>query len=1164
MTQTQIRVIQIILALAFQPSCAMFAAKPASSAATGTLEGKLTDTHSIPLGDATVIARNLATGETARSVTGKNGSYHFTGLGPGEYRLEADVPQLGKGAVDGILISAGHATRVQAALIMELEARPSQSALSEAELDALDPVTPAVTTTMAAEDMNALPLSTRNWQQFAALTPAGNPAPVNGSTQLEGQAGGQPEASSGEGLSLEGSNTGQTSSIDGIETPSGFHSPHESRATESFGANGSAGSIESIGESAVMALQTRTGDNPAESGRTPGGQISFITGQAHDGKQSGLHGQAFYLNRQSLWSAQNPFTQWIQQTAPDSGFETAQFTAEPYSPANSRQTFGLGVGSQLKAGKLFWFAAFDGLLSHDGAVATVRHPNDFFAQPTSDDLTVLSQRLDLPGPALLESAATLYSGWLSSLDGLLGPVRRTSSQGQAFARVDRQVGERHHLSVEGNAALLNAPAGGLTRTSETYGSHSFGNSQANSAWGLGKWNSFITANMLNSAGIEDRWSTEEDSPQSPSAFESSLIAASGGPLPEIVADSKYGFVLGSPARLGKSSYPDEHSFTAQDTVSWVHGEHLLKAGASFDHVADAVGTLVNQSGTYSYANALNFISDAASAAKYGLDAFAPGSYHNCDATGRVYSLGGGSLGGKGNLPCYAWYSQSTGPANWHLSTNDLAAFATEQWQPRHNLTVSAGVRIEAEQLPPAIAFVANPELPATQHLPSAKLNWGPRFGMAWSASKGIVFRVGAGLYYGRIDNSAVLAALTHTGSPYGDLNFFFKPTDNGAPPFPVVFSGQPQTEVVPGAVSFAPNFKPQEVDQAVVSLEQSLPDHWLISMSALASLGRRLPISIDTNLQQPIDSVTGKPQTITYAVVDAIQAGPIRSEQITVPFYAVLPANPTIENARVNPAYQQLASIESRANSTYDAAMIKLVRYGAHGLAFHAHYLYAHATDWNPNESGNVAVNDVLDPQDFRLEYGTSNLDIRHSAGATLLYETPWNLKSWAGAAANRWSISAVGQYRSGLPYTMRTGGSIPGFYQGSSTLLEGVGPGMNGSAGDNRVYGIGRNTYRYPATWTGDMRLGKRFNLAHSREIELLGESFNLFNHQNVTLLETTGYTISRGTQAGDLPTLNFLTGLTKQGLPSTTPEFGKPLDVNATNFYHPREFQLGVRARF
>jgi hypothetical protein len=117
----------------------------------------------------------------------------------------------------------------------------------------------------------------------------------------------------------------------------------------------------------------------------------------------------------------------------------------------------------------------------------------------------------------------------------------------------------------------------------------------------------------------------------------------------------------------------------------------------------------------------------------------------------------------------------------------------------------------------------------------------------------------------------------------------------------------------------------------------------------------------------------------------------------------------------------------------------------------------------------------------------------------------------------------------------------------------------MNGSGGDNRVYGVGRNTYRYPAAWKADLRLGKRFNLGRMRELELLAESFNLFNHQNVTQLETTGYYLLPGNLNGSLPTLNFLTGLK----PNTT-AFGQPLDVNATNFYRERQIQFGLRLRF
>jgi hypothetical protein len=141
----------------------------------------------------------------------------------------------------------------------------------------------------------------------------------------------------------------------------------------------------------------------------------------------------------------------------------------------------------------------------------------------------------------------------------------------------------------------------------------------------------------------------------------------------------------------------------------------------------------------------------------------------------------------------------------------------------------------------------------------------------------------------------------------------------------------------------------------------------------------------------------------------------------------------------------------------------------------------------------------------------------------------------------------------------MRTAGSIPEEFETSGAVIVGLGPGMNGSGGDNRVYGIGRNTYRYPSTWKADVRLGKKFNLGHMRELELMAESFNLFNHQNVAQIETIGYYISPGNAPGSLPTLNFMSGLKKGQT-----EFGMPLNINATDIFRPRQFDFGLRMRF
>jgi hypothetical protein len=1141
------------LALAFSLVCtAARAAHPAhdnsaqAAPASGSLEGRLTDNHSIPLIQARILLRNLTTGQVARALTGKNGTYHFAALGPGEYRLEAEVPELGHGAVEGILISAGHATRMRAALLMEMP----QPASLELSLDTPDPVSPAVTTTLSAEELGAFPVegrdANRDWQAIAASIPSA--APVAQSAQAGTHAAAIAESIElvpDQELTLAGPNATpgaelESTAVDSIATLPAFRTESSHRGQPAA----------TLGPSAVESLHARIGDAPADLGPGIAGGVGYRSARGHNG----LHGQAFYLSRQSLWGALNPFTQWIRQTAPADGVTIAQFTPEPYSPANSQQTFGLGIGSQILRNKLWWFAALDGQLRSDPAVATVRHPDEFFNQPSNDELTVLAARLDLPGPAILENAAAAYSSALNGLSTVLGPVPRRSNQEQAFARIDWQITERHHLNLESGYSRETAPAGAIRATSATFGSHSFGNSQAADLWQLAQWQSFLTANLLNALSTEYRTYALSDTPQTPSAFEAPLLVSSTSQLPEIIADSKYGLVLGTPARLTSSRYPFESLLSAQESLSWVHRAHLIRAGLSFDHAADSTHSLLNQAGTYSYADVLNFLSDRASFIAYGFNAINNPTIpqHNCDPTGRVHATDGVILG-LGPYPCYAWFTQTIGPANWHVSTNNLAAFVTEQWQPAHNFTLSAGLRVESEQLPPPNAFVDNPTLPQTESIPKPGLAWAPRLGLAWQPVPGTVLRLGGGLYYGRIDNTTLLAALTQTGSSEGDLNYFFKPTDNNAPPFPYVFSAAPSGSVAPGATAFAPHFRQQEVDQAVVSLEQQLPSHWALYLSGMASLGRRLPISIDTNLERAIDS-SGKQQTVTYNVVDSLSVGPLKSQTVTVPFYSERPT----------PAYQQISTLFSRANSTYQAAMIRLIRYGGNGLNLHAHYLYAHATDWNPNETAQLAGSDSLDPDDFALEYGTSSLDIRSSAGLTVLYQAPWKLEHLSGALANGWGIAGTGNYHSGLPFTMRTTGYIPAFYAGS-VLVEGVAPGVNGSGGDNRLYEVGRNTYRYPAVWTGNLRLSRRFDLHHNRQLELLAESFNLFNHQNVTLLETTGYYIQRGATNGSNPTLNFMTGLTAAGAPSlTSVEFGKPLNVNATDYFRPREIQLGLKARF
>ncbi len=780
---------------------------------------------------------------------------------------------------------------------------------------------------------------------------------------------------------------------------------------------------------------------------------------------------------------------------------------------------------------------------------------------------------------------------------LLGPAQRSSTQFTFFGRIDWQAAERHHLTLEGIGAESNAPGGGLTRVSETYGSHSYGQSKASQQWLLARWEAYLSPNLLSVTQASAGRAILSARPAAPSAFEQAFLGGnSWNQLPQIVVDSRYGFTIGNPSRFGQGSYPDERLYHTQQMLDWAHNKLLVRAGFELDHNVDAVTQLRNQTGTYSYSTVASFISDALAFQKFGYgDALDPRNPHNCGSTSTKW----------GSQPCYSWFSQTIGPTDWRLSTNDWAGYATAQWQLNRLAVFSFGLRWEREQMPPPVASLANLELtsptqanpapPLSANLPSLGNNWGPRFSLAVGEARSHwpVLRLGYGVYFGRTENATIETALTQTGSLKGDLSFFMRPSDDcqhctgGAPPFPYVPVGEPTSFVAPGAVGFAPRFHIPEVHQAIATVEQMLPGRVELTAGAMLSLGRRLPISIDTNFNPAVN-----PSTITYSVKDPTGTGPIKASQITVPFYATWPFAECPAGAPMNPGsqcgrsygdYQQITQITSRANSTYEAAIVRIARYGSRGLSFHANYTYAHAADWNPNETTLVAGSDVLDPASFALEYGAGNLDIRHSASVTAIYSAPWKLRGLAGRFANGWMLSGIGHFRSGLPYSMHTSGSLPEKFDTSGSAIAALGPGMNGSGGDNRVYGvgsdgraynIGRNTFRYPDAWKADIRLARRIDLGERRELEFIAESFNLFNHQNVTRIETYGYSIENSGASGTFPTLCYLTintiggascgtsAITGSGTPIAA--FGRPIDINATDFYRERQIEFGLRMRF
>jgi hypothetical protein len=331
-------------------------------------------------------------------------------------------------------------------------------------------------------------------------------------------------------------------------------------------------------------------------------------------------------------------------------------------------------------------------------------------------------------------------------------------------------------------------------------------------------------------------------------------------------------------------------------------------------------------------------------------------------------------------------------------------------------------------------------------------------------------------------NSTISNAITNTASPDGQTQLSFtcgaSGCTSGAPAFPnLVASGAASGK--PDVIAFDPSFKLPKIQQFDFIVERELPGNMVASLSYLGSRGSSLPDFIDTNLP----AATG---TNTWVVNDGPLAG-----TYTLPFYT---------GARPNAAFRQITYISSRVESQYDAMVAQLNRRMSHGLQMQMNYTFAKATDSGQSSQTFTTGNNVLDPNNLDLEYGRSNFDIRHRFTTSLVWQPMFfqDGNNVLKAITSNWSLAPVISMSSGRPTT----GTVSG-----SNLAGATDAGMLGARGSSRLPFIGPNAYNLPSTYNVDFRVSRRMKVKEGMNLEFLGEAFNLFNHVNVTDVQTKEY---------------------------------------------------------
>jgi hypothetical protein len=413
-------------------------------------------------------------------------------------------------------------------------------------------------------------------------------------------------------------------------------------------------------------------------------------------------------------------------------------------------------------------------------------------------------------------------------------------------------------------------------------------------------------------------------------------------------------------------------------------------------------------------------------------------------------------------------------------------FFQDKWQVMQRLTLTYGLRYELPVVPQSTTgngTILNREqtrfIPETvpQKIPfhdADRNNWAPRFGFAYRLPSRFVVRGGFGIYYN--PNQTNTYTLATTNPPFSTIltfnNSLTNPTLSLANPTPPSPPGAP-TRV--NAFHISPYLPNATMNQWSFGIERGL---WRSAGIALEYLGSH---------QYHLD----------------------RSFFLNTP----RPGPGVINDRRPNPRFLVIRQITNDLVANYQGLSLVFRQQGYKGLTVLGSYTWAKTLDVSTDSNGG---SNVMDPFNWRLDYGRANWDLRHRAVASFNYELPWlrtSPNAVLRAALGGWQTNGVVTLQSGFPFGAILAADQANVGQGTQRADIVSQPTVNCGSGRliqcvsissfalPALYTYGnsaRNFMTGPGLATWDLSFFKNFRFTETVNLQFRGEFFNMFNRPN------------------------------------------------------------------
>ncbi|HKE28413.1 MAG TPA: TonB-dependent receptor [Bryobacteraceae bacterium] len=427
---------------------------------------------------------------------------------------------------------------------------------------------------------------------------------------------------------------------------------------------------------------------------------------------------------------------------------------------------------------------------------------------------------------------------------------------------------------------------------------------------------------------------------------------------------------------------------------------------------------------------------------------------------------------------YSTYATVLGAPGRSYKSNFFNFYAQDSWQVRPNLLVLYGVRYDRFQAPDGEASA--PFL-YTQSFRTPAKNFAPRLGLAWSVDQKTVVRANFGMFYEAPPTNLWFNALYNDGSTRS-FTASLTPTSAGAPAFPTILSLVPgATPGTPNITAITPTFRNAYTLNNSIQIERELSPHDALTLGYVRTAARELTFLRNLNLINPINYLAdGRPVFST-----AVNAA-----------------------TRLYPQFNAITLQDVGAISDYNAMIVHYTHRFAQGYLASVSYTWSHTLGDAPDANSFEQNAGIEDPTNRTRDRGNSIVNRPQALTfSTVLMPTFTHVDSAvAKYLLNGNQFTFLGNLSSGDQQNITA----------SSSPLNG-----DSSTSGQRPLFIGRDTVRGPNVYQVDARYTRTLFTVHERfQTKILAEFNNLFNHKNITSLNTVLSTNSLGVLNNPIPT--------------------------------------------